>query len=105
MILLVLLQPLKIYGMLSIILTMFIGIGLGFLLKKVKFLAHTGKAISLTIYAMLFVLGAKIGTDEEIIKNLSGIGLQALVLAMAGILGSAIFALLVYKFFFKDKQV
>ena len=83
--------------------TMFIGVGAGYLLRKVKALSHIGKAISLTIYVMLFFLGVKIGANEQILRNFSTLGLQALLLAVAGAAGSIAAASLVYRFFFKKK--
>lgn len=90
--------------MFYIILTMFAGIGIGYIIRNFKSLTYIGKTISVTIYVMLFFLGVKIGTDENILKNLSGIGLQALVLALAGISGSVLAAWAVYRYFFKGKE-
>lgn len=64
------------------ILTMFMGIAAGFLLRRLAISAHIGKAISVTIYVMLFFLGVKIGQDENILGNLSSLGLQALLLPL-----------------------
>lgn len=91
--------------MFYIILTMFIGVGIGYLLRNAGFLSRIGKAVSATIYIMLFFLGVKIGANQEIIRNLSGIGLQALLLAVAGIAGSILFAVIVYKVFFKGDRI
>lgn len=87
-----------------IILTMFAGIAAGLLLKRFKALTHIGKAVSLTIYVMLFFLGVKIGTNEQILRNFSTLGLQALLLALAGAAGSILFATAVYRIFFKKKS-
>lgn len=61
---------------------MFMGIAAGFLLRRLAISAHIGKAISVTIYVMLFFLGVKIGQDENILGNLSSLGLQALLLPL-----------------------
>lgn len=87
--------------MFYLILTMLAGVVAGLLMRKVKSLSHIGKAISVTIYLMLFVLGVKIGSDENILANLSTLGLQALLLALAGALGSVIFAAVLYKLLFQ----
>lgn len=91
-------------AMFYIIMTMFIGVGAGYLLRRVKALSHIGKAISLTIYVMLFFLGVKIGTNEQILRNFSTLGLQALLLAVAGAAGSIAASSLVYRLFFKKKE-
>lgn len=90
--------------MFYIILTMFAGAGIGYLLRNAGLHSRIGKAVSATIYIMLFFLGVKIGTNQEIIRNLSGIGLQALLLAVAGITGSILFSVIVYKVFFKGDR-
>lgn len=87
--------------MFYLILTMFIGMAAGFLMRRVKALAHIGKAISITIYVMLFFLGVKIGQDENILANLSSLGMQAMLLALAGATGSILFAALLYKSVFR----
>lgn len=87
--------------MFYLILTMFIGMAAGFLMRRVKALTHIGKAISITIYVMLFFLGVKIGQDENILANLSSLGMQAMLLALAGATGSILFAALLYKSVFR----
>ena len=72
-------------------------------MRKVRVLSHIGKAISVTIYVMLFFLGVKIGADRNILANLSTLGVQALLLALAGAMGSVFFAALLYRFFFRKK--
>ena len=90
--------------MIYLILTMAAGILLGFLARKNRHLSHLGKAISLTIYVMLFFLGVKIGSDDMILSNLSDLGLQALVLAIAGITGSVLAAFILYRSMFRNKS-
>lgn len=90
-------HPQKYEKMFWLILTMFMGIAAGFLLRRLRISAHIGKAISVTIYVMLFFLGVKIGQDENILGNLSSLGLQAMLLAFAGAAGSVIFASLLYR--------
>ena len=53
---------------------------------------------------MLFMLGARIGTDRHILESLSTLGVQALILAAAGIVGSVIFAAILYRIAEKKKS-
>lgn len=76
------------------------GLLLGRVLRRMDFLKYAGKAISLTIYLMLFVLGLSIGADENIIGNFGEIGLLSLSFAVAGVAGSVLLASLVYRFFY-----
>ncbi len=80
---------------------MFFGVLVGLLLKQLNFLQKISKTISYTIYLLLFLLGISVGANKEIVSNLANLGGLAFVIALAGVLGSAVMALLVYEFFFK----
>ena len=84
--------------MFSIISTMFLGIGIGYVLRNWTILQKTEKTISLTI---LFILGVSIGSNSLIVNNLGKFGKQAIILAISGVLGSLIAARLVLQLFFK----
>ena len=67
--------------MFSIISTMFLGIGIGYVLRNWSILQKTEKTISLTIFLLLFILGVSIGSNSLIVNNLGKFGWQAIVLA------------------------
>ena len=83
---------------------MFGGIAIGYLLRRVEILQSLGKTISYTIYLLLFFLGISVGANEDIVRNLSTLGGQALLLALAGILGSVVAAWGVYHYFFQERS-
>lgn len=83
--------------------TMFLGILLGYIFRGIDKLQRISKLISYTIYLMLFLLGISVGANKEVVNNLPTLGVQALILASAGVIGSAIFAWLIYKFIFKGR--
>jgi len=56
-----------------------------------------------SIYLLLFLLGISIGTNREIIRNFPSIGLKALILTVAGVLGSCLASLLIYRVYFGEK--
>ena len=87
--------------MFSIISIMFLGIGIGYLLRNLKFLEKVEKSTSLTIFLLLFVLGLSIGSNSLIVNNLGKFGWQAIVLATSSILGSMLASFLVLRLFFK----
>ena len=87
--------------MLHIIGIMLFGVLLGYLLRNKEFTQKTEKTISLTIIAMLFILGLSVGSNDSIISNLYDYGSQALVLAVFGLGGSILFSGVVYKMFFQ----
>ena len=86
--------------MFSIISTMFLGIGIGYVLRNWTILQKTEKTISLTIFLLLFILGVSIGSNSLIVNNLGKFGKQA-ILAVSGVLGSLIAARLVLQLFFR----
>lgn len=89
------------YFMFTIISIMFTGIGIGYLLRDLRFLQKVEKSISLTIFLLLFVLGLSIGSNSLIINNIGKFGWQAIVLATLSILGSLLASFLVFHLFFK----
>ena len=78
------------------------GIGIGYLLRDLRFLQKVEKSISLTIFLLLFVLGLSIGSNSLIINNIGKFGWQAIVLATLSILGSLLASFLVFHLFFKN---
>ena len=74
--------------MFTIISIMFIGIGIGYLMRNVQMLQKVEKSASLTILLLLFVLGVSIGSNRLIVDNLGRFGWQAAVLASLSITGS-----------------
>lgn len=83
--------------------TFFAGICAGFIWRRIKAFSHVGKAVSLTVFVMLFFLGVEIGSDEHVPENLSTLGLRAFVLAVAGVAGSVILSMLLYKALFRKE--
>ena len=86
--------------MFVVISIMFGGIAVGYLLRRVEI----GKPISYTIFLLLFLLGITVGSNREIINNLSSLGGQALAISASATLGSLIAAWAVYHFFFKERR-
>lgn len=80
--------------MFTIISIMFIGIGIGYLMRNVQMLQKVEKSASLTILLLLFVLGVSIGSNRLIVDNLGRFGWQAAVLA----------SLMVFHLFFKKGE-
>ncbi|MFS2585607.1 LysO family transporter [Bacteroides uniformis] len=79
--------------MFTIISIMFIGIGIGYLMRNVQMLQKVEKSASLTILLLLFVLGVSIGSNRLIVDNLGRFGWQAAVLASLSITGSMLASL------------
>lgn len=76
---------------------MFIGIGIGYLFRKISILQKTEKTISITILLLLFMLGISVGSNELIIKNIGKFGWQAIIISSLSLIGSLIATSLIVK--------
>lgn len=87
----------------TVILFLFLGTVLGYFIReKKKILKHLDKVTFWSVLALLFLLGFSVGRNPVIIKNLHNLGLQALILSVAAVIGSAVVSMVVYRLFFKD---
>lgn len=77
--------------MLKIILMMACGIVVGRLLKR-KRLSWLSPLTTVLIWALLFLLGVEVGGDERIIRSMSRLGAEAVAIALAASVGSALCA-------------
>lgn len=82
----------------------FTGIALGYLFRKVKVLQKLPKSISWTIWLLLFFFGLQVGANELVVSNLDTLGLKALLIAVAGSLGSSVAAWVLYRFLFREES-
>lgn len=87
--------------MFKILFLLLAGIGIGYAFRRVSFLHHVEKTISLTVFFMLFVFGLTIGSNDQLVGNLSKYGYQAFILATFGVTGSLVASYLAYRFVFK----
>ena len=88
--------------MFTIIGLMLTGILLGYLLRK-RDLKKIHQIITLLIWLLLFILGIEVGSNEQIIKGLYTIGLEAVILTLGGTLGSVIAAWALWRALYKRK--
>ena len=88
--------------MFTIIGLMLTGILLGYLLRK-RDLKKIHQIITLLIWLLLFILGIEVGSNEQIIKGLHTIGLEAVILTLGGTLGSVITAWALWRALYNKK--
>lgn len=88
--------------MFTIIGLMLTGILLGYLLRK-RDLKKIHQIITLLIWLLLFILGIEVGSNEQIIKGLHTIGLEAVILTLGGTLGGVIAAWALWRALYKRK--
>lgn len=90
--------------MFIVISIMFLGVGVGFLLRKINTLQNINSSIQYTIYLLLFLLGFSIGTNKQIINNFGRLGMEAIIISVASTLGSICMAWIVFRLFFKKRK-
>lgn len=73
----------------TIIVLMISGVCIGYFIRK-RNLSFIHRFITVLIWILLFLLGTEVGHNEAIIKGLHSIGLQALLLTLAGVSGSVL---------------
>lgn len=88
--------------MFTIIGLMLTGMLLGFLLRKQK-LSGIHKVITVLIWLLLFLLGIDVGGNQKIINGLHTIGLEAIVITLAAVLGSVTAAWALWYVLYKKK--
>ena len=89
--------------MFIVIAMMFGGIAFGYLMRRHRF-THISKITIFFIWILLFVLGAEVGGNPDIIKSLHTLGVEALFIAGMSILGSAVAAMLLWKNVKKNEE-
>jgi Na+/proline symporter len=75
----------------------------GYFLQK-KGLDNISKIIIALIWLLLLLLGMEVGSNPDIVTGLATIGLEALIIAIATALGSAVMAFLLWKQINKGKK-
>lgn len=88
--------------MFTIIGLMLTGMLSGYLLRK-RDLHGIHTLITVLIWVLLFILGIEVGGNEQIIKGLHTIGLEAIVLTMGGTLGSVVAAWALWRALYKKE--
>lgn len=73
--------------MFTIITIMLSGMLTGYLLRRFLF-GRLGRVIAVFIWTLLFLLGLEVGSNERIVSGLATLGLEAILITLAGTLGS-----------------
>lgn len=89
--------------MFIIISLLLLGVGVGYLFRNNN-LKWISKLIMALIWLLLFILGVEVGENEEIMKGLHTIGIEALIIAVAAVLGSIIGAKLLWNWIKKNES-
>lgn len=82
--------------MLQIILIMAAGIATGWLLRRRSF-KFINTLLIVLVWALLFFLGVEAGENQAVIDGIKNLGMEALLLALAGTAGSIALAWVLWK--------
>ena len=82
--------------MLQIILIMAAGIATGWLLRRRSF-KFINTLLIVLVWALLFFLGVEAGENQAVIDGFKDLGMEALLLALAGTAGSIALAWVLWK--------
>lgn len=89
---------LKIFGILLM------GVLIGILFRSKLSLNILSRLTTYLIYLLLLVLGVAVGANDNIVNNLSTIGLKGTIIAISAVLGSLIMAKLLFVLFYKNSN-
>lgn len=84
--------------------SIFVALALGFVFSKLipwpgKAQESIGKLSTLAIILLLFFMGVTIGANKNVMTNLPSLGLQALLMASATVVGSTVAVWIVVRLF------
>ena len=82
--------------MFTVVLCMFSGIAVGWLLRD-RNCGWASRITTALIWILLFLLGVEIGGDRKLIASLPTLGLEALIIAALSFLGSCLFAWILWR--------
>ena len=88
--------------MFTVIGLMFLGILIGYLTRK-RELTQIGRLITTLIWTLLFLLGVEVGSNKQIMEGLGTLGLEAISITLAAILGSCLAAWGLWYLLYKRK--
>ena len=82
---------------------MFAGIGIGYLMRR-QSLTWINQTITALIWLLLFLLGIEVGHNEQIIRSLPTLGVEAFAIAIVCVLGSCLAAWGLWKYVNRKKE-
>lgn len=89
--------------MFTVIVIMLAGVALGYVLKAGRFV-YVRRIVTVLIWVLLFLLGVEVGGNPRVVSGIGRLGVEAVVIAVAGVLGSSVLAWLLYRFVGDDRD-
>lgn len=90
--------------MFKVLAIIIVGVFIGRQIRSDKAPTILSKSLNVVIYLLLLVMGISVGGNEDIVNNLSTLGLQSLIIMVGAMLGSVIFASIIYSRLFKKRE-
>ena len=81
--------------MLTVVVIMFCGIAVGYLLRK-RNIRFISRIITVLIWLLLFLLGIEVGSNPRIFMGMQTLGIEALLLTIGGAVGITLCAWLLW---------
>lgn len=69
-----------------------VSICIGIMLRRFRVLRHIERTATWTAWILIFVFGISLGANDEIVNDFARFGFTALIVAMAGVVGSVLAA-------------
>ena len=92
------------FVMIAILGLLSFGAPAGFILRRKKsVLKFSDKIVGLSVYVLLFLLGAGLGANEHLMAQLERMSFTAIVITVGAFIGSALAAALATRLFFGRK--
>lgn len=87
-----------------VLIILLVSVGVGLLLRRFPAVNKISESSGLTVFLLLFVFGITIGLDKKLMAGFSSLGLQAVAMAVAGVVGSIVFSLLIMRIFKRSER-
>ncbi len=89
--------------MLKVVAIMLSGMAVGFLMRgrRLRIVPH---AVTVFIWLLLFFLGVEVGSNPRVIHGIRQLGIEALWLSMAGIVGTVLFSWALWRWVRHNKK-
>ncbi len=82
--------------MFTVMLFMIAGFCLGLVLRR-KRMPFIARFVTILVWLLLFLLGVEVGGNPRVVGSLGSLGVEAIVLALSGVLGSALLCKVLFR--------
>lgn len=85
----------------TILALLIVGVPIGFMLRRyLAFRKVANRVVSLSVFMILFLLGAGLGSNNDLMTQLTEMSYAAIIISFGAFVGSVLAMIFVYQFFF-----